>query len=150
MSVPFVFASALMLCVMVALEIPLDGATAAITALAINASVDFSIYMADAYQEGQATHGTHAGAVRHALSSKGRIVLADMLLNVVCFFPLTFSRFVPIHELGWIMMVMLLACGFGTVVLMPALLAVAMPRPLADEPPTDLRNAALDGLEVTP
>ncbi len=134
MSVPFVFASALIVLLMVALHIPLDSATAAITALAINASIDFSIYFADAYQEGDAVEGDHAGAVRFALANKGRVVLADMLLNAMCFFPLTFSRFVPVHELGWIMMVMLLACGFGTVVLMPALLVLAMPRTVPETP----------------
>jgi hypothetical protein len=147
MSVPFVFASTLMVFLMVGFRIPLDAATAAITALAINASVDFSIYMADAYQEGDATTGKHDLAVFFALASKGRVVLADMVLNAVCFLPLTFSRFQPVHELGWIMMVMLLACGFGTVVLMPALLVWAVPRGREQEV-EDVREVARRRLEV--
>jgi len=128
MSVPFVFATALMVLLMIALDIPLDAATAAITALAINASIDFSIYFADAYQEGYARTASHVAAVRHALTDKGRIVLADMLLNTICFFPLVLSHFEPVSDLGWIMMVMLATCAFGTMVLMPAMLYLALPR----------------------
>lgn len=127
MSVPFVFATAMMVMLMIALEIPLDIATAAITALAINASIDFAIYFADAYQDGYARAGTHGAAVRHALEGKGRVVLADMLLNAICFFPLVLSHFEPVSELGWIMMVMLATCAFGTLVLMPSVLYLALP-----------------------
>jgi hypothetical protein len=121
MSAPFLFATALMALVMMVFQAPLNAVTASITALAINASVDFSIYYAAAYQEGLAATGTHTGAIRHATTHKGRVVLEDMLLNVVCFLPLVLSRFSPIQDVGWIMMAMLPACAFGAVVIMPAL-----------------------------
>ncbi len=121
MSVPFFFASALMTLLMMAIGIPLDIATAAITPLAINASIDFSIYYADAYQHGLAESGNHAAAVRYAMHHKGRVVLEDMLLNAVCFLPLMSSRFDPVQETGWMMAIMLMACAFGTLVLMPML-----------------------------
>ncbi len=120
-SVPFFFASGLTALLMMALRIPLDAATAAITSLAINASIDFAIYFADSYQKGLVEAGEHRGAVRYAMRHKGRIVLEDMLLNTVCFFPLIISRFDPLNHTGWMMAVMLLACAFGTLVLMPAL-----------------------------
>ena len=128
MSGPFLFATALMAILMILLGVPLDAATAAISALAINASVDFSIYYADAYQHGLAESGSHQGAIAHAMRTKGRIVLEDMVLNSICFLPLMLSRFEPIQQLGWIMVVMLLACGFGTVVIMPALFYAGLHR----------------------
>ncbi len=129
MSVPFFFASGLMTLLMIFTGIPLDIATAAITPLAINASIDFSIYYADAYQHGLAESGEHAAAVRYAMHHKGRVVLEDMLLNAVCFLPLMTSRFVPIQETGWMMAVMLVACAFGTLVLMPMLFYAFLAQP---------------------
>jgi predicted RND superfamily exporter protein len=128
MSVPFLFASAVIVIVMVLFEIPLDMGTASIAALAINASVDFSIYYTDAYQRGLAKCGTHLAAVRYAMHDKGRIVLEDALLNSICFLPLMLSRFEPIRDVGWIMAVMLAACAFGTVVIMPALFRLGLQR----------------------
>jgi predicted RND superfamily exporter protein len=134
MSAPFLFATALMALVMMAFQAPLNAVTASITALAINASVDFAIYYAAAYQDGLVATGSHTGAIRHATTHKGRLVVEDMLLNTVCFIPLILSRFSPIRDVGWIMMAMLPACAFGSVVIMPALFypvlrGAPLPRP---------------------
>jgi predicted RND superfamily exporter protein len=125
MSVPFVFASAVTFLLMMALKIPLDVATAMITALAINASVDFSIYYVDAYLEALLKNDKDS-AVAVAMRDKGEIIINDMLLNSVCFFPLVFSSFIPISRLGWMMIVMIIACGIGSLVIMPSILRYAV------------------------
>ena len=121
-NVPFIFASAATVFVMVILRVPLDQATACMTALAINAAVDFGLYLVADYQsalhEGRGEHG----ALRYALREKGKIILIDIILNALCFAPLMTSRFIPVARLGWIMIVMLVFCGIGALVLMPALL----------------------------
>ena len=136
-SLPFVFATSVMALVMMAVGIPLDAATAAITALAINASIDFAIYALDEYQIGLARTGNARAAAAHAVRSKGRVILADTVLNTFCFLPLLVSRFGPVAEMGWIMAVMLAACAVGTLVVMigvlPAVVvAVAMDSGSAD------------------
>jgi predicted RND superfamily exporter protein len=152
MSAPFVFATAVMALMMIVLRVPLDAATAAITALAINASIDFSIYCADAYQEGLSLTENHRKAVYHALRTKGRVILEDMVLNSVCFLPLVFSRFSPIQHTGWMMFAMLITCAVGAVVFMPALFYLCIrPAPaLAEAPerqaPAAQREAARQGL----
>ncbi|MGH7965613.1 MAG: hypothetical protein ACRERD_28000 [Candidatus Binatia bacterium] len=122
MSIPFLFATAIMALLMITLQIPLDLATAAITALAINASIDFAIYFVDAFQEGLAKAEETTAALVFALQTKGKIILQDMLLNALCFAPLLTSHFLPIRRLGWIMGVMLVACAVGTLIIMAALL----------------------------
>ncbi len=127
MSLPFIFASAVTFLLMMALRIPLDVATAMITALAINASIDFSIYYVDAYQEAL-VRADKDGAIAIAMMDKGEIIINDILLNSVCFFPLIFSRFIPISRLGWMMVVMITACGIGSLVIMPSVLRYAVDR----------------------
>lgn len=122
MSVPFIFASGVMCLVMIIMHIPLDIVTAAITALAINASVDFAIYFVDSYQEALRDARDTGEAVTQALQDKGVIVIKDMLLNAVCFAPLLTSHFSPIRSLGWIMGVMLVFCCIGTLIVMPPFL----------------------------
>ena len=124
MSIPLIFSSAMMGLVMIFWRIPLDIATAAITALAINASIDFSIYFVDAYQEAIADLEP-IEAVKAAMVDKGRMIIKDMVLNVVCFLPLCVSQFQPIKNLGWIMGVMLVFCCIGSLVVMPPFLVWA-------------------------
>ncbi len=121
-NVPFVFASAATVFVMVIMRVPLDQATACMTALAINAAVDFGLYLVADYQSALREGRDEQGALRYALGEKGKIILIDIILNALCFAPLMTSRFIPVARLGWIMIVMLIFCGIGALVLMPALL----------------------------
>lgn len=125
-STPFVFATAVLGLLLVGARIPLDAATAAITALAINAAIDFAVYLFDEYQEELAATGDSVEAIAHAISKKGRVILADMTLNSLCALPLVVSRFQPLRHVGYIMPVMLVACAVGTLVLMAALLPIAV------------------------
>lgn len=119
---PFVFASAAIVLVMIGLRVPLDQATACVTALAINAAVDFGLYLTADFQtfilEGQAVRE----GVRYALVERGKVIVVDVVLNAFCFVPLITSSFLPVARLGWVMIVMLMACGFGALVIMPSLL----------------------------
>ncbi len=121
-SITFVFGSAVVVLVMILLRIPLDQATACITALAINAAIDFSLYMVADYQSALLASGDPREALRYALPVKGKIIVIDVLLNSLCFAPLMTSRFIPVERMGGIMIVMLIACGCGALVLLPALL----------------------------
>lgn len=122
MNMPFLFASAAIALVMVVLRVPLDQATACITALAINAAIDFGLYLTADYQSAILAGSGLRSALQKSLLDRGKIIVVDIVLNALCFLPLITSSFVPVARLGWVMIVMLIACGFGALVILPALL----------------------------
>lgn len=122
LNIPFVFATSTIVIVMALLRVPLDQATACIAALAINAAADFGLYLVADYQARIHEADTPEQALAFALKDKGHVVVVDVLLNSLCFMPLMLSRFLPVARLGWIMITMLLACGFGALALMPTYL----------------------------
>jgi predicted RND superfamily exporter protein len=121
MSLPLFFATAVLGVVMWILKIPLDMATAAIGALTINAATDFSLYLAMSYQRALQSSSAET-ALDRALEQQGEVIIADCLLNTVCFLPLLASSFLPVRELGWMMGVMLVACAVGALIGMAILL----------------------------
>ena len=121
MSVPLLFATAVMGLVMWWLNIPLDMATAPIGALAINAATDFSLYFVIAYQKLLDDYSPDR-ALEKAIQQEGAIILTDCVLNTCCFLPLVVSGFLPVRQLGWMMGVMLTACAVATLIFMAALL----------------------------
>lgn len=121
MSLPLFFATAVMGLIMWRLDIAVDMSTAVITALAINAATDFSLYLAMTYQSLLSVRSPFE-ALAEALSQQGRVIVADCVLNTLCFLPLVTSRFLPVRQIGWMMAVMLMACAVGTLVFMAALL----------------------------
>ncbi|MAG44773.1 hypothetical protein CL633_02685 [bacterium] len=133
MSVPFVFASAVMILIMIIFKIPLDIATAPFTAFAINASIDFSIYFVVAFIEGLEKTRDKIKAIYWAMQDKGEVIIKDMILNILIFTLLLTSGFLPVKRLGWIMSIMLLACGVGALVIMPAMLQKAVKGGFQDE-----------------
>jgi predicted RND superfamily exporter protein len=122
LNIPFLFASSITVLLMAFLRIPLDQATACTTALAINASVDFGIYLVADYQTALRNGHDLDGALYYALADRGRIITVDIVLNAICFAPLMLSSFLPVARLGWLVIVMLIACGVGALLIMPALL----------------------------
>ncbi|MFW5888288.1 MAG: MMPL family transporter, partial [Patescibacteria group bacterium] len=124
-SLPFIFASAMMAGVIMLFRIPFDQATACITALTVNAAIDFSLYVVADYQAGLLAGGNRADGIKYAVLTRGRVVLIDVAINSACFAPLMLSPFTPIARIGWMMMVMLAFCGFGAMVILPTVLPLA-------------------------
>jgi len=122
MSSPFVFSSAMIILVMMALGVPLDIATSSIGAIAINASIDFSIYWTAVYIKLRISGASHNEALERTMKQEGRIVVGDAVLNIIVFCPLRISIFLPIARLGWIMVLMLTFAAIGALVIMPPLL----------------------------
>jgi predicted RND superfamily exporter protein len=141
MSLPLLFATAVMGLIMWVFDIAIDMSTAAITALAINAATDFSLYLAMTYQALLAAHAPDA-ALQEALGRQGRVIVADCILNTLCFLPLVTSRFLPIRQIGWMMAVMLIACAIGTLIFMAALLprCVVEARAISEQAPDQIER----------
>lgn len=121
MSLPLFFATTVMGLLMWGLKIALDMSTAPIGAIAINAAIDFSIYIAFTYQQALKTLSPEE-ALNKALRTAGLVTIVDCFLNMIAFFPLITSHFLPVRQLGWMMGVMLFTCAIGALILMAALL----------------------------
>jgi predicted RND superfamily exporter protein len=122
MSFPLFIATAVLGVIMWGLGIPLDMATASIGALTVNAATDFSLYLAMGYQRALTHAPAKEVALQEALGQQGEIIVADCVLNIVCFLPLLASSFLPVRELGWMMGVMLVTCAAGALIGMAVLL----------------------------
>lgn len=125
-ALPFVFASALVAFYMMVCKVPLDQATACITALAVNAAVDFSLYLVADFQTALNDGEDIESALTSALAVKGKVIVMDIILNALCFAPLICSNFTPVSRLGIIMIIMMLACGIGSLILLPMLLPICV------------------------
>lgn len=121
-SAPFIFAGTIIILVMAIFRVPLDQSNACNTALAVNAAIDFSLYLVADFQSALIKNKSINEALYYALVIEGKIIVVDIFLNTLCFAPLLFSNFEPIMKIGGIMIVMMLACGFGALVILPAFL----------------------------
>jgi len=122
MVVPFVFACSCIVYLMAIFRIPLDQSMACFTPLAINAAVDFNLHFVDDFNQALTKGSGYKESLRVALCEKGKINIVDIVINAFCFSFLTFSNFPPIALLGWLLVVMMFACGFGALIIMPAIL----------------------------
>jgi predicted RND superfamily exporter protein len=124
MTVPLLFASAVLVVLMVAASWKLDQANAAIMALALNASIDLSVYWMDTYQRRRQQGVPWREAVKAVSKEEARPLFDDVVVNILIFSPLIFSHFGPIRVLGTMLAAMLLATLYGTMVFMPAVLGI--------------------------
>jgi len=122
MAVPLFFATVCIVIIMAVFKIRLDQANAVIMAMAIGASIDFSIYFVDAFQEARAQKQNWPEAVQYASQTKGPIIVTDAVLNTLGFLPLALSSFGPVAMLGWLTAAMLIFSAIGSLLVMPCLL----------------------------
>jgi predicted RND superfamily exporter protein len=128
LALPFTVSSATIMLVMAFCRVPLDMATAAIGAICLNASIDFSLYLLLAYERALGRCGK-AAAGTQAVTREGKVVLTDALVNTVCFLPLVGSLFLPIERLGLLVVAMLWASACSAIFLMPLALEWAARTP---------------------
>ncbi|MEA2627502.1 MAG: uncharacterized protein QOD06_3547 [Candidatus Binatota bacterium] len=119
---PFLFAAGVMAILMAWRGIPLSMSTAPIADLAINAAGDFSVYFFSAFLSAYSFGRILEDAIARTHARESIVVFVDCVLNSVSFSPLMFSRFEPVRELGWMMVVMLLAALVGLLCFVPSLL----------------------------
>ncbi len=122
MAIPFVFSSACIVYLMVLCKIPLDQAMACIVPLAINAAIDFNLHFIDDFNDALMGGSNYQKALKIAICEKGKVNIVDILVNAFCFAFLIFSNFNPIALTGVLLVFMMFTCGFGALVLMPAIL----------------------------
>jgi len=130
LNTPTLFATAGLVIIMVHTGLPLDVATAVISALTINATSDFSFYFLEAFQGGLRKTDDVKEVIITALKEKGPCIIEDAFLNLRCFLPLCgVWRFVPIQRVGLMMCIMLIFCLIGTLFITPTLLGMTVSVP---------------------
>lgn len=119
----FMFSIGLNGCLMWLLEVPLSMSSAPITELTINAANDLGLLLLAAYI-GALRYGISPEVtLTNTLSTTGKRVLVDCGLNCIAFLPLAvWSNFIPVQQVGWIMLLMLITCAVASTCLIPKLL----------------------------
>ncbi len=139
MLLPFLFGVGMIGILLWALGAPLSMSTAPFADLAINASGDFSIYIAVMFLLGLSLGKKPPEAITFALVGRGMLVLTDLVLNIFAFSPLLLSQFQAVRELGSLMGIMLLTCAIGALVFVPSALPLAVKENTLQKEP--IRNA---------
>ena len=127
MAVPFIFSGSVMSIVMAKFRIALDQAVSCVSSFSVNAASDFGFYPICDFRDALSRFNPE-NAIRSAIRFGGTIVIVDVILNSVCNIPLITSGFEPVKMLGLVTILMLITCGFGALVIMPAFLRYGVRR----------------------
>ncbi len=125
--VPLSIASMITFGLMGYLEIRLEMGTAIITAIAVGVGVDFAIHFISRYREEFQKTGDVEKTTVITLNTAGEAIILDMFSNVLGFSVLIFSGFTPVQNFGWLVSLTMITSGFGSLVLLPPLLAFFKP-----------------------
>ena len=126
---PLVTAIMVTFVVMAVARIPFDVLTVSFAGVAIGVGVDDSIHFLLHYRRA-ARRDPHT-AVEVAMQHAGRAILITTAAIVAGLLALAVSRFLPVVYLGMLISITLIAATFGTLVLVPPLLAGRRRRPPA-------------------
>ncbi|MCX5886360.1 MAG: hypothetical protein NT096_10700 [Proteobacteria bacterium] len=129
MAVPFIFSTANVFLLMMAMDIPLDAASATIGNISISVAVDLPIFFIAVFQQLIISGEDFSSALGHEkMQNEGSKILADFAINTPAFIPLLFSAFLSIAYVGFLMVMVMISCTIGTLFLMPPMLRWAVVR----------------------
>jgi predicted RND superfamily exporter protein len=104
---------------------PLGVATSMFAAMTLGIGVDYAIHLTERWREASASGADAAGAAREALVVTGPALVVDALAIAIGFGVLVLSQVPANARLGLLVASSVLACLAATVLVLPALLAVA-------------------------
>ena len=104
-------------------DIRLNIATAIVTSIGVGIGVDFAIHFFSRLQEELAAGLALLEATQRTLQTAGKAICFDAASNVLGFLAFTFSGFGPLQNLGWLVVLTMVACALGTLLLLPPLVA---------------------------
>lgn len=105
------------------LGIPLDIVTVLISSIGVGVGIDFSIHIYSRFQEEVRCHQSNSDALRTAITSTGRAVLANTGGVIAGFAVLTSSSFPPLRYFGILVTFSMAMAALGALSLLPAALA---------------------------
>ncbi|MDD2558519.1 MAG: MMPL family transporter [Desulfuromonadaceae bacterium] len=106
-------------------NIPLNTATAIISALAIGIAVDDTIHYLDHYQAARKAGFSINDALISSIRKKGGAIVTTSVILTCGFVILCFSSFVPTIQFGMLCSIIMLTALVGDLVVLPAILSVA-------------------------
>ena len=122
--VPNVLPIAGNLAIMGFLGIPINTATAIISAVAIGIAVDDTIHFIVHFKRERDQGGPGMAAIRNALIKKGRAAISTSLVLVVGFGVLVVSNFIPTAQFGVLSALIMLMALTADIVVLPVLLTI--------------------------
>jgi predicted RND superfamily exporter protein len=102
----------------------LNTTTVVIFSISLGLAVDDTIHYLARYNEEQREGHHGREAIRRAAAGAGRAIIVTTMILAAGLFVLSFSTFVPIMQFGVLLTVTVVACVFGDLLLLPALLAL--------------------------
>ncbi len=102
------------------LGIPLNTATAIISAVAIGIAVDDTIHFLSAYQEGRNKNKSVGESALYAISKKGEPITITSIILFFGFGVLMFSSFVPTIQFGFLCSIIMLSALFCDLMVLPS------------------------------
>lgn len=121
---PFLFSLSVYVCILWGAGIGLDIASACIAALLFNAGIDFSLYFAR-------TLVREGGVLERVWDQEAPIILKDGFMNILGNVPMalgTFWALKPVGDLGGGVILVVVLAQLGTLLVMPSLLTLVVPR----------------------
>jgi hydrophobe/amphiphile efflux-3 (HAE3) family protein len=120
--IPIAFATGWSALVLFVLRIPLNPMSAALGALVIAISTEFSVLLSARYREERETAGSAATAIRRTYASTGSAVLASGITAIAGFAALIASDIRMLRDFGIVTVVDLTVSLLGVMVVLPAAL----------------------------
>jgi predicted RND superfamily exporter protein len=112
--------------IMGAMGIPLNTATALISAVAIGIAVDDTIHFLHQYREERRKKKDRSEAIRKTILIKGKAMLTTSIILAAGFGVLLFSAFTPTVQFGGLATCIMLTALMGDLLLLPAILGLDM------------------------
>jgi uncharacterized protein len=104
--------------------IPLNTATAIISAVALGIAVDDTIHFLTEYQHNRASGAERPDAIRASINEKFSPILSTSLILVFGFGILVFSSFVPTVQFGLLCALIMLFAFISDLIILPAVLMI--------------------------
>ncbi|MEW6606418.1 MAG: outer membrane lipoprotein-sorting protein [bacterium] len=121
--VPLTIATLLTFGMMGFLGIRLNLATALITSIAVGIGVDFAIHYLTIFREEVNKGLNYPEATVATMISSGKPIVFDMVSNVLGFIVFISSDFLPIQNLGWLIILTMVTVAIGTLIILPVFLS---------------------------
>jgi hypothetical protein len=118
--IPNLFPIILNFGIMGALDVPLDTATALISAVAIGIAVDDTIHFLSQVKSNLMEQSDIKAAIDGAIQTKGKAIILSSLILCLGFSVMVFSRFVPTINFGALSSVIMITAVIGDILLLPS------------------------------
>jgi uncharacterized protein len=123
--VPIVLATGWSALIVFLIGIPLNPLSAALGALVIAVSTEFSVLMSERFRQERAAGHDLSTALTRTYRSTGRAVLASGITAIAGFGVLVFSSITMLRDFGFVTLIDLTVSLTGVLLILPAVLAVA-------------------------